>query len=137
METHLYIIELDEPFHCASGTYKWCMGALEVGRGSSSRLGTAAGPRRLGYLFLPGGEQCGGAILLIQALKLALVHVGLWIFLFSSFVSDGRSLGVQHDILSGMHACTFLLYHASLFCMCHPLKDNGGALVCKKMILSL
>ena len=26
--------------------------------------------------------------------------------------------------------------HISLFCMCHPLKDNGGACVCDKLILS-
>ena len=54
------------------------------------------------------------------------------LFSFLFLFLDGRSIGVQHDILSGMHACTFLLYHASLFCMCHPLKDNGGALVCEK-----
>ena len=42
---------------------------------------------------------------------------------------EGRSIG--------MHACTFLQYLASLFCMCCPLKDNSGPLVYKKMILSL
>ena len=61
----------------------------------------------------------------------------LFFFHSSSFFWMGRSIGVQHDILSGMHAYTFLVYHASLFFMSHPPIDNGGALVCEKVILSL
>ena len=53
-----------------------------------------------------------------------LLNVDL-IFNFLSSL-EGRSID--------MHACTFLQY---LFCMCCPLKDNGGPLVYKKVLLNL
>ena len=54
------------------------------------------------------------------------------IFNFFSSLED-RSIGV----LSGMQACTILLYLASIICMWCPLKDNGGPFVYKKVIMSL
>ena len=78
------------------------MGALEVGRGSSSRLGTAAGPRWLGYLLLQEEHLVVSGVVVqsfnpaIIALQLAVVHVepplgfGSAFFFHSSFFLDGQ-----------------------------------------------
>lgn len=116
-----------------------CTGALKVGWGSSGRSGIAAGPRWLGYtlLLLEHLELVvwyGGTIPFIHAiiaLQLALVIVqpplGCWFALFIPLPFFGWQI----------YGCTSwcILYHAFLFCMCHPLKDNGWALVCKQVFL--